>query len=155
MKYNIKQLISLMLLASLSGCSSKPFTLQSYVDEHMNSDDSKEQVQDSSQKASVNSNIKDGPGADVAWSSTYKRDKEGKGSLQKSLDTWIEKEWEPAFKDNKEQELKDEKAKESFNLQHYIDKAKIYMDKKEEEKLGKPQEPSHHEKMKKLPVIGG
>ena len=150
-----KQLIPLMLLAALSGCSSKPFTLQSYADEYINSDDTKEKVEEPSQQESVNSTIKEGPGADVAWSSTYKRDKEGKGSLQKSLDTWMEEEWEPAFEDNKEQEVKDEQAKESFKLQHYIDKAKIYMDKKEEENSGKPQEPSHYEKMKSLPVIGG
>lgn len=155
MKYNIKQLLSLLLLASLSGCSSKPFTLQSYVDEHINNDDTKEIVEEPSQKESVTSTIKDGPGADVAWSSTYKRDKEGKGSLQKSLDTWMEEEWNPVFENNETQKLKDEKAKESFKLQHYIDKAKIYMDKKEADKAGTLQEPAHYEKIKKLPVIGG
>lgn len=100
---------------------------------------------------------KNSPGAKIAWSSTDKQDEkmQGKGALQQSLDEWMSEKWEPAFEGDVEQVEKDKAANEHFTIQHYVDKSKKYLDKKEEEKEGKPQEPSHYEKIKSMPVIGG
>ncbi|MFC2073646.1 hypothetical protein ACFLR3_00195, partial [Campylobacterota bacterium] len=78
----------------------------------------------------------------------------GKGALQKSLDNWFSTEWEPIFKDDENQSIKDKEANKTFKMQHYVDKIAKYMDAKEAEKAGQPQEPAHYEKMENLPVIG-
>ena len=104
----------------------------------------------------INAAIKIGPGSDIAWSTTYKRDKgaEGKGALQKSLDEWFNEEWFPAFEGDVEQAKADKNATATFTLQHYVDKVGKYMDYKDAAKAGQPQEPAHYEKIKSMPVIG-
>ncbi|MBE0499731.1 MAG: hypothetical protein IBX43_10960 [Campylobacterales bacterium] len=99
---------------------------------------------------------KNTPAANVAWSSTDKQDEktQGKGALQQSLDKWMSEEWESSFEDDAEQAKKDEAAQEHFSLQHYVDKSKKYMDKKEEEEAGEPKKKAHHESLNSLPVIG-
>jgi len=157
----------------ISGCNGKSFTLQSYADAYFNdknttseeaqhevkvSDESAGQVKSSSDldDKTTNPALKEGPGADIAWSSTYKKDKktQGQGAMQKSLDTWTKEEWEPAFEGDVNQSEKDKAANEHFTIQHYLDKAGKYLDKKKEENAGKPKEPAHYEKMESLPVIG-
>ncbi len=106
-------------------------------------------------------------------------DTKEKGYLQEHLDSWLEKEWEPATagfekrkqktttKDNLPSEpsraetsansddavdvsqKSTQSEDESFTLQHYVDKAKYYMEHKK-----KSNAPSHVEKLKKMPVIG-
>jgi len=173
MKLTIQLPLILLATALLSGCNGKSFTLQSYADEYFNDkntsseeapqaskvdDEPAAQVKSSSNidDKTTNSALKEGPGADIAWSSTYKQDKKtgGQGALQQSLDTWTKEEWEPAFEGDVNQSEQDKAANEHFNLQHYFDKVEKYMDKKEEENAGKPKEPSHYEKMESLPVIG-
>lgn len=173
--------LSMFLISSalLTGCSGKSFTLQSYADEYFNDKEPKEEVQSTQAEetstqvqdvqnnetavsssniddSTTNAALKSGPGADIAWSSTYKKNKEskGQGALQKKLDAWTQEEWEPAFEGDENQSIKDEEANEHFNLQHYVDKVGKYMEKKEAEKEGEPQEPAHYEKISKLPVIG-
>lgn len=174
---------SLLLLSSTMflGCSEKSFTLQSYADKYFNNKTEKEEVKTIETKVeskkveaisvkspsldnksssnideTINSNIKTGPGADVAWSSTYKKDKntQGQGALQKSLDEWTKKEWEPAFEGDVAQEKEDEAANKNFTLQHYVDKVGKYMKRKEEANAGKPKEPANYEKLNNMPVIG-
>jgi len=182
MKLSIQ--LSLILLAGslLTGCSGKSFTLQSYADEYFNDKDTEKETQKTEQEdltesqqhtqevktnntsvlssdiddSTTNTALKSGPGADIAWSSTYKKDKEndGKGALQKKLDRWTQEEWEPAFEGDENQSIKDKEANEHFTLQHYFDKAEKYMEKKEAEEAGQPQEPAHYEKINQLPVIG-
>lgn len=96
------------------------------------------------------------PGADVAWSSTDKQYEktQGKGALQQSLDKWMSEEWESSFEDDAEQAKEDEAAQEHFTIQHYFDKSKKYMDKKEKEEAGEPKKKAHHESLNSLPVIG-
>ena len=186
MKLSTQLSLVLILAALNSGCSGKPFTLQSYADEYFNDKNSTKEMEgkgstepiettqtvEEETKTDTSSNniavpssniddettnaaIKSGPGSDIAWSSTYKKDKEkGGGALQKSLDEWTQKEWEPAFEGDVNQSNKDQEANEHFTLQHYVDKAGKYMDKKDAEEAGKPQEPAHYEKMESLPVIG-
>jgi hypothetical protein len=173
MKLTIQLTLILFATALLSGCNGKSFTLQSYADEYFNDDNrsSEEAPQTVSVKdeditesksssniddKSTNSALKEGPGSDIAWSSTYKKNKstEGKGALQQSLDTWTKEEWEPAFEGDLNQTEKDKAANEHFTIQHYVDKAGKYFDKKEEENAGKPKEPAHYEKLESLPVIG-
>jgi hypothetical protein len=173
MKLTIQLTLILFSIALLSGCNGKSFTLQSYADEYFNdknvsseeasktvkaNDESANQVKSSSNidDTTTNPAIKEGPGADIAWSTTYKKDErtEGKGALQQRLDTWTEKEWEPAFEGDVNQSEQDKAANEHFTIQHYVDKAGKYFDKKEEKNDGKPKEPAHYEKMESLPVIG-
>jgi hypothetical protein len=173
MKQTIQLTLILLATTLLSGCNGKSFTLQSYADEYFNdkntsseetpqavkaSDESADQVKRSSNinDKMTNPALKEGPGADIAWSSTYKKDKkmQGQGAMQKSLDTWSKEEWEPAFAGDVNQSEQDKAANEHFTIQHYVDKAEKYLDKKEEENAGKPKEPAHYEKMESLPVIG-
>ena len=106
----------------------------------------------------TNASIKTGVGSDIAYSTTYKRDKKmkGEGTLQKSLDAWLKEEWNPSFEGNETELSNDTNASTGFTLQHYYDKAQIYLKKKEEERVrsGKAKEPAHYEKMNSLPVIG-
>lgn len=173
MKLTIQFTLVLLATTLLSGCNGKSFTLQSYADGYFNDkntsskespqtvtikDETVDHVKTSSSldDKTTNPALKEGPGADIAWSSTYKQDKktEGKGALQQSLDTWTDEEWEPAFVGDVNQSEQDKAAHEHFTIQHYVDKAGKYLDKKEEENAGKPKEPAHYEKMESLPVIG-
>jgi hypothetical protein len=173
MKLTIQITLILFGTALLSGCNGKSFTLQSYADTYFNDTDSgtsevsestdtgehsSEEIKSSSNidDKTTNPALKEGPGADVVWSSTYKQDKktEGKGALQQSLDTWTKEEWEPAFEGDANQSMQDKAANEHFTIQHYVDKAGKYFDKKEEENADKPKEPAHYEKLESLPVIG-
>jgi len=137
-------------LLFLSACSSKPFTLQSYVDENLN-DKNTTQIE-------PNAAIKQGVGAKILPSSTYQayEKNDGQGQMQKSLDEWTKEEWEPAFEGDEEQAQKDKEANEHFTLQHYYDKSYKYLNIKEEERIkaGLDKEPAHYEKINKLPVIG-
>lgn len=132
------------------GCSGKNITLQSYADTLFND---KVQTQKQENRAEE---PKKNPAADIAWSSVSKADvnNRGEGSMQKSLDTWTKEEWEPAFKDDKDQAEKDKAANKHFTLQHYFDKSQKYLEKKEKKNKDKPKEPAHYEKIKSLPVIG-
>lgn len=176
---------SLILLSTTMflGCSEKSFTLQSYADKYFNNPSAKEENTKSIQTETVpevanetdktlsavsepnssfiddkktNPNIKSGPGADIAWSSTYKQDEktQGQGSLQKSLNEWFTTEWFPSFEGDEEQAKEDEAANEHFTLQHYVDKATKYMKRKEAANAGKPKEPANYEKLNEMPVIG-
>ena len=155
----------------LLGCSGKNITLQDYADKWFNE---KEEVVDKKSKkssldadASVKTNQvvkvkretpKKNPAADVAWSSVSKRDvhNKGEGSMQKSLDTWTQEEWDPAFEGDKVQAEKDANASEHFTLQHYMDKRQKYLqtDKEKWEKSGKEKPEANYKKMERLPVIG-
>jgi len=173
MKLTIQFTLVLLATTLLSGCNGKPFTLQSYADDYFSdkntsneevskavkvSDESAVQVKSSSNidDQTANPSLEEGPGADITWSSTYKQDKkmQGQGAMQQSLDTWTKEEWEPVFKDDENQTKAGEAAHEHFTIQHYVDKAGKYLDKKEEENAGKPKEPAHYEKIESLPVIG-
>ncbi len=173
MKQTIQLTLILFATALLTGCNGKSFTLQSYADSYFNdkntsSEEASTTVEENEQSTAetktgsniddetTNSALKKGPGSDIAWSSTYKQDKktEGKGALQQSLDTWTEEEWEPAVEGDLNQTQKDEAANEHFTIQHYVDKAGKYFDKKEEENAGKPKEPANYEKLESMPVIG-
>ena len=155
--------LSLLLLGTtlFLGCSGKNITLQDYADKWFNEkkiadNNATQTTEQTTAVLEKREEPKKNPAADIAWSSTSKADvhNKGEGAMQKSLDTWLEKEWEPAFKGDANQTKQDKAAAEHFTLQHYVDKAGKYMDKKEAEKAGKPQEPAHYEKMQSLPVIG-
>jgi len=140
----------------LTGCSDKQFSLQNYADEHLNNKTAKDDLNLSSHNDPIdtqtaNHSLKTGPASDIAWSRNYKKEK---GILQKSLDNWMEEEWNPSFEGNATQAARDENASHNFTLQHYYDKSQIYLEKQEEKKAGIEDEPAHYEKMNQLPVIG-
>lgn len=143
---------SLLLLTTtlLCGCSGKNITLQDYADTWFNEKGDTKEIKEKREEPKKN------PAADIAWSSTSKADvhNKGQGAMQKSLDAWTKEEWEPAFEGDANQTQRDKEASEHFTLQHYIDKAGTYMDKKEAENAGEAKEPSHYDKIKSLPVIG-
>ena len=158
---------SLVLLGTslFLGCSGKNISLQNYADTWFNetskiqhkTDNTKAHQSDAAiQSKETELKPQKNPAADIAWSSTSKGDvhNKGEGSLQKRLDKWTEEEWKPAFQGDKEQAKKDEAANEHFTFQHYYDKSKNYLEKKERENEGEEKEPSHYEKMQTLPVIG-
>jgi len=164
--YNtLKFSLALLVTSLFLGCSGKNISLQNYADIWFN-DTSDTQHEAHNTKTDKNNTPtksertelkpQKNPAADIAWSSTSKGDvhNKGEGSLQKRLDKWTEEEWEPAFQRDKEQAKKDEAANEHFTFQHYYDKSKNYLEKKERENEGDQQEPSHYEKMQTLPVIG-
>ncbi|HIC43986.1 MAG TPA: hypothetical protein EYO73_06760 [Sulfurimonas sp.] len=157
MNHNFFTIITISTLLTLSGCSGKNITLQDYADKWFNEKEKEPNVK-ADAKLIKRETPKKNPAADVAWSSVSKRDvnNKGKGSMQNSLDTWIEKEWEPSFEGDKEQAKKDANASEHFTLQHYMDKRQKYLKSKEEkwETSGKKKPEANYEKMKKLPVIG-
>jgi hypothetical protein len=74
-------------------------------------------------------------GSSIAPSSVNKRDThmKGQGAMQSGLDTWTKEEWEPAFKDDENQTIKDEEANKHFTIQHYIDKYSKYSKSKDKE----------------------
>ena len=164
--------LAAMITLFSSGCSEKSFTLQSYADRYFNDKNSTQEIEaeqkttesEAVQKikestyiddATTNTALKSGPGAKIAPSSTYQRDEKqgGEGALQKSLDEWTKKEWEPTFKGDEEQAQKDAQANEHFTMQHYVDKIDKYLEAKEANRT-EPKEPAHYEKMESLPVIG-
>lgn len=92
------------------------------------------------------------------------------GAMQQALDNWLKEEWIPAtnttpivttIKNEDDtvttttQPVTSESEKEEpFTLQRLADKWKVYHENKAKMKEGKPQEPSHAESLKAIPVIG-
>lgn len=71
------------------------------------------------------------------------------GSLQKSLNSWIDEEWTPTLEKNETiQEINEDKSRD-FKLQEYVDKMNVYMN-----ESNASQKEAHHEKINTLPVIG-
>lgn len=76
--------------------------------------------------------------------SSHKSDKKpNKGYLQKNLDEWFEKEWDPAVVE------KEKDTQKRFKLQDYVDKASLYI-------KSQPcdENSSNVKRLEKLPVIG-
>lgn len=76
--------------------------------------------------------------------SSHSSDKDdNKGYIQKNLDEWLEKDWNPAVKE------KEEDTQRRFKLQDYVDKASLYID-------SQPNDinDSNVKKLEAMPVIG-
>ncbi|MDP2849820.1 MAG: hypothetical protein Q8M43_04925 [Sulfuricurvum sp.] len=93
------------------------------------------------------------------------------GAMQHSLDSWLKEEWTPMTKivpvETKTTapdgtvvttttmvEVPETDSNESFTLQKYADKWKVYHESKAKMMEGKPKAPSHIEMMGTLPVVG-
>lgn len=90
------------------------------------------------------------------------------GAMQQALDSWLKEEWTPATQNvparitssdgakTATEEVVTSKNEEQtpFTLQTLADKWKVYNENKAKMKEGKPQEPSHADSLKALPVIG-
>ena len=72
-----------------------------------------------------------------------------KGSMQNSLDTWLEKEWTPTIEKNEEIKIKNQDKERDFKIQEYVEKIEVY----KKENNSSVQE-SHVQKINTLPVIG-
>ena len=72
--------------------------------------------------------------------------------MQKSLDSWLEKEWTPTVEKDKEIQKKYKDEDRDFTLQEYVDKSEAYLKDKNSTKYNA--ENSHSQKMKSMPVIG-
>lgn len=119
----------------VAGCSGH--TMQDYADEHFNNKSKpKEAYVTPTQNRELNS---------VSPTKQEKKD----GVMQKSLDTWFEKEWTPAVEQNETIKKMDENKSRNFTLQEYVDKAGAYIKNKP-----KSDEPSMKEKMDAMPAIG-
>lgn len=122
----------------VTGCSGH--TMQDYADKHFNNkEEAKEQKVEyvtPTQNKELNS---------VSPTNQTKKD----GAMQKSLDTWLEKDWTPTVEKNETIKKVNEDKDRNFTLQEYVDKAGAYLKNKP-----KSDEPSMKEKMDKMPVIG-
>lgn len=89
------------------------------------------------------------------------------GAMQRSLDAWLKEEWasmsQPSVQTTKAADGKvttsttsvaESVDDTSFTLQKYADKWKVYHENKEKMNAGKPEEPSHVDSLKSMPVIG-
>ena len=121
---------------SLSGCSGH--TLQDLADKHLNSKEStkKEESVSATKNEALNK---------VSPINQNRND----GTMQKSLDKWLETDWTPTVQ--KDEKIKKVDANESrnFTLQEYVDKAVAYSKNKPAST-----EPSNVEQLNKMPVIG-
>lgn len=122
----------------ITGCSGH--TMQDYADKHFNN---KEEVKAQKQEYVA-------PTQNKVLNSVSPTNQEKKdGAMQKSLDTWLEKEWTPTVEQNETIKKMNEDKNRNFTLQEYVDKAGAYIKNKP-----KSDEPSMKEKMDTMPVIG-
>lgn len=93
------------------------------------------------------------------------------GPMQRALDRWLKEEWTPLTQDQKVTTTKtmpdgkiivEEKivevpktdSNETFKLQNFVDKWKVYQENKEKMNAGKPKDPSHIDMLNRMPLIG-
>lgn len=81
----------------------------------------------------------------VTQATTAKED----GAMQKSLDSWLNKEWTPRVEKDATIKKVNEDKERNFTIQEYIDKAVVFS-REDNSSTGK----SHKEEMNSLPVIG-
>ncbi|MFZ2891431.1 hypothetical protein [Sulfuricurvum sp.] len=93
------------------------------------------------------------------------------GAMQRALDAWLKEEWAPLTQpkqvtttttmpdgkvvtETKMMEVPNTDINETFTLQKYADKWKIYQENKEKMNAGKPKDPSHIDMLNRMPLIG-
>jgi hypothetical protein len=93
------------------------------------------------------------------------------GAMQRALDRWLKEEWTPLTQGEKVTTTKtmpdgkvvvEEKivevpktdTNETFKLQNFVDKWKVYQENKEKMNAGKPKDPSHIDMLNRMPLIG-
>lgn len=93
------------------------------------------------------------------------------GPMQRALDRWLKEEWTPLTEGEKvtttktmpdgkvvveEKTIEVSKAdtNETFTLQKFVDKWKVYQENKEKMNAGKPKDPSHIDMLNRMPLIG-
>lgn len=97
------------------------------------------------------------------------------GMMQRSLDSWLREEWTPltapkssastvqpksttlipqTSRANAVVDIESNVDAQPFTLQTYVDKWKVYHEKKEKMNEGKPKEAANSEKLESMPVIG-
>ena len=69
--------------------------------------------------------------------------------MQKSLDSWLEKEWKPTVEKDKEIKEKYSDKSRDFKLQEYVEKSEVYI-----KDNNNTYENSHSKKISSMPVIG-
>lgn len=77
------------------------------------------------------------------------QEKKESGSMQKSLDSWLEKTWTPSIQKDENMKKIDENKERDFKLQEYVDKMNIY-----NKENNSSSDNSHAKKLDSLPVIG-
>ncbi len=171
MHSHIKKFITFFVIALFYGCSGH--TLQDLVDDNSQNKSSNaataEAQADKFPSPSNNSALQS-----ISPSTTASDDHEEYRYMQKSTNEWIENEWNPLTENN----LSDEKNSNTDDnnkhkimkidtnesqlddnssvmpLQHYVDKAGIYIENKEKRDANKTEKSSHSEMIETLPGIG-
>ncbi len=161
----MKQITLISLVALLNGCSGH--ALQDLVDGNsQNKADKVQPVDDTtlpppSQNRALQS---------ISPSTTAGDDHEEYRYIQQNTNEWLEEEWEPLTENNSSDEknsnidanatvpfANDNNASaqdNSLTLQHYVDKAALYLENKEKRDTNTTKPPSHTEKLNALPGIG-
>jgi len=80
---------------------------------------------------------------EINGSSHYSDKDDNKGYIQRNLDEWFEKDWNPAVKE------KEKDTQNRFKLQDYVDKANLYIESQPNDKND-----SNVKKLEAMPVIG-
>ena len=126
---------------ALSGCTGH--TMQDFADKEFNHKEEPSTVQ--AQKEEPVSPTKNKALTKVSPLNDGRAD----GTVQKSLDSWLETVWTPSVDKNETIKKIDENTSRNFTIQEYIDKAGVYI-----KNQPKSDEPSMKEQMDKMPVIG-
>ncbi len=106
----------------------------------------------------------------ISPSTTAGDDHEEFRYMQKSTNAWIKNEWEPLTESNtttlensknstenegkSADQTQNTDENSSFTLQHFVDKAGLYLENKEKRDAIRTKEPSHAERIDALPGIG-
>ena len=126
---------------ALSGCTGH--TMQDFADKEFNHKEEPSTVQ--AQKEEPVSPTKNKALTKVSPLNDGRAD----GTVQKSLDSWLETVWTPSVDKNETIKKIDENTSRNFTIQEYIDKAGVYI-----KNQPKSNEPSGVENLSKLPAIG-
>ena len=99
--------------------------------------------------SACSSKVIENPSQNSALNNVSSSHKEKGGSMQESLDNWLEKEWTPAVEKSEEIKEKNVDKSRDFTIQEYVDKATVYISEN-----NNTYENSHGKKISSMPVIG-
>ena len=162
-----KNYMHVLLLFQISylfqGCSGH--FLQDLVDGKTDNNSSSEQHKEDPAQTSLTPPSQNSALNAISPSSTAQDKHSEYRYMQKSTNTWIEKEWEPITESNTSTVQKTKNNSDESNitqtqennatgLQYYVDKAGIYLENKKKNDANRTKAPSHTEKINAMPGIG-
>ncbi len=154
-------------LALLQGCSG--YTLQSMIDGDSAERTASQSTLSSEQDSKIVPPSKNSALQSISPSTTASDGHTEHRVMQKQTNDWIKDEWEPLSESNtttneekkleelssaNESDLSSDDDNSSYTLQHYVDKAGLYLENKAKRDANKTKAPSHVDKINAMPGIG-